>query len=152
MLQVKTISGAFPLTFPPGYRDITDELSAAEFLEKMRWGNNPSCTHCGSKEAKRIVDPRTGERDKRMYWRCRGCRKRFNVRGGTMMESTRIPVHQWLRVLYMVNADRALTGNDVHQYCQLSLKSSWYMLRRIRSGVFKAGEAWRTGAITISRS
>jgi transposase-like protein len=152
MLQIMTRAGAFILTFPPGYRDTTDELSAAEFLEKMRWGSDPACVHCGSKKVTKVMDARTGERDKRMYWRCRGCYKRFNVRGGTLMESTRIPVHQWLRVLHLMSADRKLTGQDVRDCCQLSLKSSWYMLRRIRSGVFKVSEPWRTGAITLSRS
>lgn len=151
MLQVNTSSGAFFITFPRGYRPITDEVSAAEFLEKMRWGSGVACVHCGSKKATKVMDASTGRRDKRMSWRCKGCYRRFNVRGGTIMESTRIPIHQWLLVLSLVNTDRTLTGYDVHESCGISLKSSWYMLRKIRFGVFRAGEAWRSGAITISR-
>jgi transposase-like protein len=150
VLQVKTGTGSFPLAFPPGYRDITDERLATQFLEEARWGGSPSCVRCGSKEVKRIMDAKTGERDKRMYWRCHGCYRRFSVRSGTMMESARFPIHHWLRLLHLLDSNRALGAKEVQAVCHISPQNCSYVMQRIRSGVFLAGEAWRAGAITVS--
>jgi transposase-like protein len=152
MLQVKTRSGAFSITFPHGYRPITDELLAAEFLEKMRWGSSPACLFCGSTKVKRLIHSKSAEHHRRrMYWRCMECYKRFNVRGETMMEYGRLPLHEWLRLLHLLDKQHTLNGKQIQACCRLSLKSSFYVLRRIRSGVFRAGEAWHRGAITLSR-
>jgi len=43
----------------------SDELTAVEFLEKRRWGNDPACVKCGSVEVYKMKDAKTGERNRR---------------------------------------------------------------------------------------
>src|SRR5579872_7395229 len=64
----------------------SDELLAVEFLEAQRWGDSPECVHCLSKNVYKMIDAKTGERNKRFLWRCRECRKQFTVRLGTVYE------------------------------------------------------------------
>lgn len=45
------------------------EEAAVEFFERQRWGNDPTCVHCGSTEAYKMKDAKTGERNKRFLWR-----------------------------------------------------------------------------------
>lgn len=152
MFHIAAGTGAFPLIFPPDYQDITDEALAADFLEKMRWGNDVTCSHCGSKAAKKIMAGKNGERNKHLYWRCQICRGRFNVRSGTMMEYTHVPLCQWLRVLYLLSSQPEIRSLEIQRRCQFNRTTCSYILRRIHAGAFRTGKAWLTGAITISRS
>ena len=53
----------------------SDELAAVEFLEKQRWGNTPACVKCGSVDVYKMKDAKTGERNSRYLWRCRGLQR-----------------------------------------------------------------------------
>jgi len=39
-----------------------DELTAVEFFEMQRWGDNPCCVKCGSVAVYKMADAKTGER------------------------------------------------------------------------------------------
>jgi hypothetical protein len=66
------------------------------------------------------------------------------------MESARFPIHHWLRLLHLLDSNRALGAKEVQAVCHISPQNCSYVMQRIRSGVFLAGEAWRAGAITVS--
>ena len=38
---------------------------------------------------------RQGGRSKRFLWKCRGCKRQFTVRTGTIFEDSRIPLRIW---------------------------------------------------------
>src|SRR5690349_1485908 len=73
----------------------SNEATAAEFMERQRWGNEPSCPRCGDTDVYKMVDRETGERSSRYLWRCRGCKKQYTVRVGTIMEDSAIPLRHW---------------------------------------------------------
>lgn len=47
-----------------------DEKAAVEFMEAKRWGDSPSCPHCGSLNPYQMKDSKTGERQANFRWRC----------------------------------------------------------------------------------
>src|SRR5260370_40594287 len=57
-----------------------DETAAVEFFEEQRWGKDPCCAHCNSREIYQMRDRKTGERYKRYLWRCRARNKQFTLR------------------------------------------------------------------------
>ena len=69
-----------------------DETAAVEFMERKRWPHGPGCVHCGSVDVYKMVDAKTGERNKRFLWCCRDCKKQFTVRIGTVFEESRLPL------------------------------------------------------------
>src|SRR4051812_27185312 len=71
------------------------ELAAVEFLEELRWGGNPCCVHCGSVAVYKMVDAKTGERNKRFLWRCHDCKRQSTVRIGMVFEESRLPLRHW---------------------------------------------------------
>ena len=73
----------------------SDELAAVEFFEKQRWGDTPYCVSCGSVDVYKMVDAKTGDRNKRYLWRCRDCKQQYTVRIGTVYEESRIPLRHW---------------------------------------------------------
>src|SRR5437870_2156246 len=76
-------------------RACSDELAAVEFFEKQRWGTTPCCVHCGSVKVYKMVDRKTGERNKRFLWRCNDCGKQYTVRIGAVYEESRLPMRHW---------------------------------------------------------
>ena len=63
---------------------------------RVRWPNGPACPACGS------VNVQMGA-SHRMPLRCRerSCRKRFSVRHGTVMQSTKLGYQLWAMAIYL---------------------------------------------------
>jgi transposase-like protein len=70
-----------------------DENQAREFLEAKRWPNGEVfCPHCGEIGAYRLTAKSGSKRPVRAgVWKCKGCRKQFTVRIGTIFEESKIP-------------------------------------------------------------
>ena len=66
-----------------------NEAQAVAFLEHQRWGDTPACPRCGDVSVYKMTGA-AGRKDCR--WRCRGCRKMFTVRTGTIFEESRLPL------------------------------------------------------------
>src|SRR2546423_1389170 len=87
---------------------VTDDESAYEFLEELRWEGRPVCPHCGSVAAHYFLTPRaadgrktrTGKVTVRRLWKCRDCRKQFSVLTGTIMHGSKISVRTWVFVIF----------------------------------------------------
>jgi transposase-like protein len=124
----------------------TDEDTAREYLEKMRWPDGTVCPHCGlvgeaykitpkvktfeeiKATGKRIRKPRKG------LWKCAGCRKQFTVTVKTIFEDSHIPLHKWLLAIHLLTASKK--GMSAHQLMRMldikQYKSAWFMAHRIR--------------------
>ena len=64
---------------------IPNEEAAIAFAEAQRWGDAPWCPLCGLETVYRVKS------GKPMSHRCRGCKKYFSVRSGTVMAETNLP-------------------------------------------------------------
>jgi transposase-like protein len=114
-------------------RACCDELAAIEFLEAQRWGKNPACVHCGSLEVYKMVDSKTGERNKRFLWRCRDCGKQYTVRIGTVYEESRVELRHWCYAFRRAaTSKRGVAALEIQRQCQISYKSALFLMNRIR--------------------
>jgi transposase-like protein len=110
-----------------------DESAAVEFIEAERWGNTPCCVHCGSTSVYKMVDAKTGLRNRRYLWRCHDCHKQYTVRIGTVYEETRIPLKHWCYAFWrMGTSKKGVSALEIMRQCQLSYKSALFLLNRIR--------------------
>jgi transposase-like protein len=111
----------------------SNETAAVEFLEKQRWGDTPCCPHCGSVAVYKMVDAKTGERNKRYLWRCKDCRKQYTVRIGTVYEDSRIPLRHWCYAFWAACASKkGVSALQIKRQTGLSYKSALFMMHRIR--------------------
>ena len=114
-----------------------DQEACIEYLERVRWGDEACCPHCGSINVGRKDDSgRVGR------WNCHACNSSFNVLSGTIFEKTRIPLQKWfLAIGLIVNAKKSLSSFQLARDLDMNQKSAWYMQQRIRAAMLtKEGE------------
>ena len=116
----------------------SDELAAVELLEALRWGNDPTCVHCGSSNVYKMTDGSAviGEavkRNKRYLWRCHDCKKQYTVRIGTVYEESRIDLRHWCYAFWRASTSKkGVAALEIQRHCQISYKSALFLMNRIR--------------------
>jgi transposase-like protein len=111
----------------------SNELAAVEFFEKQRWADCPACVHCGSVGVYKMVDAKTGERNRRYLWRCHDCKKQFTVRIGTVYEESRIELRHWAYAFWRAGTSKkGVAALEIKRHCQISYRSALFMMSRIR--------------------
>lgn len=93
------------------YKQIKENFGTEEkcihYLEKLRWGDTPTCTRCGSADVKR---PKT----KKLEWYCKDCQKNFNVKLGTMFQATKISLQDWFFIaMYMILIKKGVSVRSI---------------------------------------
>jgi len=108
-----------------------DQEACIEYLEKVRWGSDAHCPHCGAMSvARKAEGGRVGR------WNCHVCRASFNVLAGTIFEKTRIPLQKWfLAIGLLVNAKKSISSFQLARDLDMNQKSAWYMQQRIRAAM-----------------
>lgn len=110
-----------------------DESAAVAFFEWQRWGDKPSCVHCGSASVYQMSDAKTGARNKRYLWRCRECKKQYTVRIGTVYEESRLDLRHWAYAFWRAaTSKKGVAALEIMRHCQISYKSALFLMSRIR--------------------
>jgi transposase-like protein len=111
----------------------SNETAAVEFFENQRWGANPCCAHCGSAKVYKMMDRKTGTRNKRFLWKCSDCQKQYTVRIGTVYEETRIPMRHWAYAFWrMATSKKGVAALELKRHLQISYTSALFLANRIR--------------------
>ena len=98
------------------------------------WPDGRHCPRCGSVETREAAHARMP------YW-CPDCRSYFSVRTGTAMERSKIPLRKWVFAIYLeMTSLKGISSMKLHRDIDVSQKSSWFMLHRIRQGLLGGGD------------
>lgn len=61
------------------------------------------------------------------------CRRQFSVTVGTLFERSKIPLSKWLMATYLLCASKkGMSTRQLSRILGVSLKSTWFMMHRIR--------------------
>jgi transposase-like protein len=123
---------------------MSDQASARLYFEVKRWPGGVTCPACG--EETRIYAPRVG------IYRCNACVSEFTVRTGTILDSSKVPLHKWLCAMCLLaTAQKGMSSTALAKQVGVTQKTAWFMLRRLReacggdgsnlSGAVEADEA-----------
>ena len=111
-----------------------DEAAAIKWFEEIRWPHGRHCGHCGA------TDTRAVPKAKPMPYWCRDCKSYFSVRTGTTIEKSRLPLRKWVFAVYLyVTNLKGVSSMKLHRDLEITQKSAWYMLQRLREGWDAAG-------------
>jgi transposase-like protein len=65
-------------------------------------------------------------------YKCYRCRKPFTVKIGTLFESSHVPMHKWLRAIYLLSSSRKrVASHELGQILEVSSKTAVFMAERI---------------------
>ena len=104
-----------------------DEETAVNWFEEVRWPNGRYCPHCGSVR----TFPKPSK--KPQPYHCRDCRKHFSCRIGTVMESSRRPVREWVIAMYLMTTNlKGVSSMKLHRDLGITQKTAWMMAQKIR--------------------
>ena len=98
-----------------------DNATAEKWVANVRWGDTPSCPHCGS------VNVQSGCKHKTMPYRCRekGCAKKFSVKTGTVMQSSSLDYQTWAIAIYLVTTSlKSVSSMKLHRDLDITQKSA----------------------------
>lgn len=120
------------------------EEAARAYLEQKRWVNGRTCPHCGNVH--------TSVLKKVGYYRCKGCKKDFTVRVGTVMHRSKIPLKKWVYTMYKIcTARKGISSIQLAQEIGVTQKTAWFLLQRLREACDITGEKLK-GVIEIDET
>ena len=110
----------------------TDETEAREYLERLRWPQGPTCAHCGSFDATRLV----GKKHRAGLVQCNDCREQFTVTVGTVFERSKVPLNKWLLCNHLLCASKkGMSAKQIERMLGVTYKTAWFMCHRIREAM-----------------
>jgi len=123
-----------------------DEASAMKWFERVMWKNGRKCGHCGSTHT-------VPANHKTMPYWCNDCRHYFSVRTGTNIEKSRVPYRKWVFAIYLfVTNLKGVSSMKLHRDIEVTQKTAWYMLHRLRDSWGEAGLDKFLGPVEVDES
>ena len=117
-------------------KHFNDESSARKYLENLRWPNGPVCAHCGGTERIYPVTARKERKIREGLYKCGDCDQQFTVTVGTVFESSKVPLHKWLRATHLMCASKkGVSSKQLERMLKVSYKTAWFMSHRIREAM-----------------
>jgi transposase-like protein len=122
---------AEPVLNQPHFQDAD---KAREYLEALRWAKGVTCPHCGSVSGKHYQ--LQGKAHRPGLWKCSDCRLQFSVTVGTVFESSKVKLHLWLQVAYLMSASKkGISAKQIERMLGVTYKTAWFMCHRVREAM-----------------
>ncbi len=114
-----------PETLLEAIRYFADADVCLWFVANLRWPGGIECPRCGHGEHSFLKT--------RSIWKCKGCKKQFSVKLGTIFEDSPLGLDKWLPALWMiVNCKNGVSSYEMARALGVTQKTAWFMLHRIR--------------------
>lgn len=102
-----------------------DDEACKVYYARERWGETPSCPHCGN----------IGAYITNRGFKCKAkeCHKKFSVTTGTIFENTKISLRYWFAAIYLCTAHKkGISSLQLSRDLNITQKTAWFLLHRIR--------------------
>jgi transposase-like protein len=114
-----------PRTLREAIIHFSDADVCLDFVKQIRWADGVVCPVCNGKEVSFLST--------RRIWKCKGCKKQFSAKVGTIFEDSPIGFEKWLPALWLIaSAKNGISSYELHRALGVTQKTAWFMLHRIR--------------------
>jgi transposase-like protein len=114
-----------PTSLIEAIRYFSDLDVCTDFVANLRWPDGPACPRCGSTEYSYLTT--------RRLWKCKGCKKQYSVKLGTIFEDSPLGLDKWLPAVWLIaNSKNGISSHELGRALGTTQKSAWFMLHRIR--------------------
>jgi hypothetical protein len=101
-----------------------NEQSCIDHLEKIRWNGDITSPFDPSSKIYKC---------KGNKYRCKNTGKYFNVRTNTLFDNTKVELRKWFIAIYLITlCDNEISSIKLSKYIDVTQKTAWFMLQRIR--------------------
>jgi len=118
---------------------------ATDFVANLRWPEGPVCPRCGSHEYSYLTT--------RRVWKCKGCKKQYSVKLGTIFEDSPLGLDKWLPAIWLIaNTKNGISSHELGRSLGVTQKSAWFMLHRIRLAMQTGSIEKMSGEIEVDET
>lgn len=123
-----------------------DDDRAFAFVMRMRWDDGPVvCPRCSHKETTYVQT--------RRIWKCKGCKKQFSIKVGTIFEDSPIGFDKWLPAVWLItNSKNSVSSHELGRALGVTQKTAWFMLHRIRLAFETPAYKKMTGTVEVDET
>lgn len=124
----------YPTTLVDAIKYFSDEQICIDSVAEMKWPvGEISCSGCGE-----VGNTLWLANQKR--WKCRGCKKQFSVKVGTIFHDSPLGLDKWMVAIWMLaNCRNRVSSYEVARTIGITQKSAWHMMHRIRKAMTDQG-------------
>jgi len=135
-----------PLTLQNAIIYFSDPDRCFAYAVNLRWENGlVTCPWCGSEKNSFVKT--------RRLWHCKGCKKQFTVKVGTVMEDSPIGLDKWMGAMWMLaNCKNGIRSYEIHRSLGVTQKTAWFMLQRIRLAMQEDDSAKLKGIVEMDET
>src|SRR3984885_12381345 len=125
---------AYPTTLVDAVKYFSDEQVCIDEVAAMRWPDGEiSCMGCG--EIGNVLWLANQKR-----YKCRGCKKQFSVKVGTIFHDSPLGLDKWMVAMWMLaNCKNGVSSYEIARSIGITQKSAWHMMHRIRKAMTDIG-------------
>jgi transposase-like protein len=144
---VPNTSKAFePTNLVQAINYFADDDRAFAFVMRMRWDDGPVvCPRCSHKETTYVQT--------RRIWKCKGCKKQFSIKVGTIFEDSPIGFDKGLPAVWLItNSKNSVSSHELGRALGVTQKTAWFMLHRIRLAFETPAYKKMTGTVEVDET
>jgi transposase-like protein len=118
-----------PKTLLQAIAYFSDAERAFQAAVAFRWPSGTViCPRCHSRKHSFIST--------RRIWHCKGCKKQFTVKVGTIFEDSAISMDKWMLAMWLVvNCKNGISSYEIARHLGVTQKTAWFMAHRIRKSL-----------------
>lgn len=106
-------------------RYFSDPDTCHNFAVSMRWPEGVTCPRCGCGNVGFVAT--------RRIWNCKGCKKQFSFKVGTVLEDSPLGLDKWFVALWMLaGAKNGISSHELSRALGVTQKTAWFLLHRGR--------------------
>lgn len=117
-----------PATLQEAVIYFADPDNCLHYMIGKRWPDGiVTCPTCGGSKVGFLANQRR--------WQCsnRHPKRQFSVKVGTVFEDSPLGLDKWLPVVWLiVNAKNGISSWEIHRSIEVTQKTAWFMLHRVR--------------------
>lgn len=131
-------------SIPALYKQFPNEEACIKHLENIYWRGKPISPFDKTSKVYKL---------KKWDYRCKNTGKNFTVKTGTMFEKTKIDLQRWFVAIWLVvNHKAGLSSYQLAKDIEVTQKTAWFMLHKIRSQMYLTNENPLTDDVEIDET
>ncbi len=137
--------GKLPESLQEAVVYFADVDKAHKWAVALRWPNGIECPRCGSKEHSFIST--------RRIWFCKGCKKQFTVKVGSIFEDSPLGMDKWMLAVWLLLACKnGISSYEIASHLGITQKSAWHMMHRVRKATQSGSFVKLTGEVEVDET